>query len=56
MYAGKEMSLFEKFHIFKEKLKIYLEIKQINIRKSLIDKLTAPHRPGINLHKNMFLT
>ncbi|KAF0683352.1 Thymidine kinase, partial [Aphis craccivora] len=47
MYAGKEMSLFDKFHIFKEKLKIYLEIKGINISKSLIDKLTAPHRPGM---------
>ncbi|XP_022183777.1 uncharacterized protein LOC111043186 [Myzus persicae] len=47
MYAGKQMSLFDKFPIFKEKLKIYLEIKQINISKNLIGKLTAPHRPGM---------
>lgn len=47
MYAGKQMNLFEKFPIFKEKLKIYLQIKQIIISKSLIDKLTAPHRPGM---------
>ncbi|XP_060845953.1 LOW QUALITY PROTEIN: uncharacterized protein LOC132925584 [Rhopalosiphum padi] len=46
MYVGKEMSLFEKFPIFKEKLKVYLEIKEINISKSLIDKLIAPYRPG----------
>jgi len=47
MYVGKEMSLFEKFPIFKEKLKVYLEIKEINISKSLIDKLIAPYRPGM---------
>jgi len=47
MYAEKEMNLFEQFHTFKEQLKVYLEIKQINISKSLINKLTAPHRPGM---------
>lgn len=48
LYSGKETNFFQKFEMFKEKLKKLLEIKKISsIDINLINRLTAPNIPGM---------
>lgn len=50
LYSGKETNFFQKFEMFKEKLKKLIKMKKISsIDINLINRLTTPNIPGMFL-------